>query len=61
MNEKELINEKEVMNEKELINEYIKSLDEKELISIDIAKKILEDSFEIEKSIGFKEWIKNKK
>ena len=48
------------MNQEETINEYLKSLNEKEKISIQIAKKILEDSFEIEKSIGFKEWIKNK-
>ena len=47
--------------EKDLIEKYLKSLNDKEKISIEIAKKILEDSFEIEKSIGYIEWIKNNK
>lgn len=42
------------------IDSYIQNLDEKEKISIEIAKKILGDSFEIEKSIGYINWLKNK-
>lgn len=38
---------------KKLINEYIESLDEFELQAMHIAKRMLETSFDLEKSIGF--------
>ena len=43
-----------------LINEYIKSLNNIELKALEIAKEQLESSFDIVKSIGFLEFIKNK-
>lgn len=42
----------------EELSKYLNSLDEKEKISLEIAKKILGDSFEIEKSIGYLNWKK---
>jgi hypothetical protein len=42
----------------EKIKQYIDSLDEIEKKALNIAKKELESSFEIEKSIGFLEFIK---
>jgi hypothetical protein len=44
----------------DIINEYINNLNEQELIVLNIAKTQLETSFDISKSIGFIEWIKNK-
>ena len=38
------------------INKYIQSLNEKQLMTIEIGKELLKDSFEIEKTIGFKQW-----
>ena len=35
---------------------YYESLDDKQKITIAIGKEILKDSFEIEKTIGFKQW-----
>lgn len=43
-----------------LIKEYIDQLTADEKIVLDIAKKQLQSSFSIEKSIGFLSWIKNK-
>lgn len=43
-----------------LIKEYIDQLTGDEKIVLDIAKKQLQSSFSIEKSIGFLSWIKNK-
>jgi hypothetical protein len=43
----------------ELINKYIDSLNHMEKATMDIAKKILQSSFDIEKSLGFIEWVKN--
>ena len=43
----------------ELSIEYIKIMSEKELKAYHIAKDHLGDSFQIEKSIGFKQWLKN--
>ena len=40
------------------IKEYIESFNEKEKIAYEIAKKQLESSFNIEKSIGFMKWKK---
>jgi len=44
----------------EEINEYLSQLPENEKIVLNIAKDILKTSFNIEKSIGFIEWKKNK-
>ena len=43
------------------VNEYIKTLTAQQLKVLDIAKDHLKSSFNIVKSIGFKEWkLKNK-
>lgn len=55
----ETITEIEETNKK-LINEYIESLDEFELQAMNIAKRILESSFDLEKSIGFLNFKKSK-
>ena len=41
-----------------LINKYIESLSKKEKEALEIAKMQLESSFNIEKSIGYLNWIK---
>lgn len=41
-----------------LSNEYIKQLNTQEKIALDIAKKLLKSSFDIEKTIGFIDWKK---
>ena len=41
----------------DLIQEYINSLNEQELIVLEIAKKHLESSFDISKSIGYLKWL----
>ena len=41
-----------------MLNEYIKSLTEREYKAYMIAKSHLESSFDLEKSIGYKEWKK---
>ena len=46
-------------NTRELIQQYIQSLNEQELLILNLAKQHLKTSFDIEKSIGFIEW-KNK-
>ena len=45
------------MDESQVIT-YMQSLNEDELLTIEIAKEILGDSFEIEKTIKFKSWVK---
>ncbi len=45
----------------DLVDEYISSLTELELIALKIAKEDLQTSFNIRKSIGFNNWLKNKK
>lgn len=45
----------------ELTLEYIKAMSEKELKAYRIAKEHLGHSFQLEKSIGFLEWLKNQK
>jgi len=42
-----------------LIDNYIKQLNEKEKIVLKIAQEHLGTSFNIEKSIGYKKWLKN--
>ena len=41
-----------------LVDEYIKQLNEVELLALQIAKEDLESSFSIDKSIGFLKWKK---
>ncbi len=45
----------------DLVNDYISSLSELELMALKIAREDLETSFNIRKSIGFNNWLKNKK
>ena len=42
-----------------LIDDYIQQLNEKEKIVFEIAKEHLGTSFNVEKSIGYKKWLKN--
>ena len=42
-----------------LIDDYIQQLSEKKKIVFEIAKEHLGTSFNIEKSIGYKKWLKN--
>ena len=44
-----------------IINKYLISLNEIEKIALNIAKEDLGTSFDIEKSIGFLNWIKKNK
>ena len=44
-----------------IINKYLNSLNEMEKIALNIAKEDLGTSFDIEKSIGFLNWIKKNK
>ena len=44
----------------DLINEYIETLNENEKKALEIAKKNLNSSFDIEKSIGYLKWIEKK-
>ena len=46
---------------KEIITEYINSLNEIQKLALKIAKEDLGSSFNIEKSIGFLNWIKKNK
>jgi hypothetical protein len=46
---------------KKLINIYVSQLNDIEKKVLTIAKEHLETSFSIEKSIGFKQWLKNNK
>ena len=45
----------------EIIQQYINSLNEIQKIALKIAKEDLDSSFNIEKSIGFLNWIKKNK
>ena len=48
------------MNDDEnLIKKYINQLTEQEKIVLKIAQEHLQSSFDIIKSIGYKEWLKN--
>jgi hypothetical protein len=44
---------------KNLVDNYISQLNDIEKKVLTIAKEHLETSFSIEKSIGFKQWLKN--
>ena len=50
----------EKQNEKQNIEQYISTFSSMEKRAFEIAKKNLESSFDIEKSIGFCEWKKEK-
>jgi hypothetical protein len=41
-----------------LIEKYLDSLNEQEVLILNLAKRHLKTSFDIEKSIGFIEWLK---
>tara|TARA_B100000927_G_C16271256_1_gene391578 strand:+ start:179 stop:334 length:156 start_codon:yes stop_codon:yes gene_type:complete len=45
----------------EIINKYMNSLNELQKVALQIAKEDLGSSFNIEKSIGFLNWIKKNK
>ncbi len=47
-------------NNLDLTNEYIETLNDKEKQALEIAKKNLNSSFDIEKSIGYLKWIEKK-
>ena len=47
-------------NEDNFIEEYISQLTEVEKIAYEIAKEHLGSSFNIQRSNGFKEWLKKK-
>ena len=47
-------------NNNELIASYINSLNAIELKALEIAKQQLQSSFDVEKSIGFLEFLKSK-
>jgi len=51
--------ERETTGLSKMLQEYIKSLTEREYKAYMIAKSHLETSFDLEKSIGYKEWKKN--
>lgn len=53
----ELKEENEKLNEK-IIEEYMKSLTDKEVITLNIAKEHLGSSFDLVKCIGFQKWLK---
>ena len=54
----QLFNNIKMPEVEEQIKEYIGSFNEKEKLAYEIAKKQLESSFNIEKSIGFIKWKK---
>jgi hypothetical protein len=58
-----LSNKKKEVNiySKEIIDKYISTLTPIEIKTMKIAKEKLQTSFDIEKSIGFLEWIKKNK
>ena len=46
---------------KEYIDEYLNTLTEKQKIAYNIAVDMLGTSFDVEKSLGFKKWMKQEK
>jgi hypothetical protein len=51
--------DRDTTNLSEMEKKYIETLSEREYKAYMIAKSHLETSFDLEKSIGFKEWKKN--
>ena len=41
------------------IQDYVAQLNDREKKAYNIAEKILESSFDIQKSIGYQKWLKN--
>lgn len=54
-------NEMNKQSTNEMIQKYMEEMTEQEKLVLKIAQDHLGTSFDIEKSIGFKEWIKNRK
>lgn len=48
-------------NQKQFLQEYLHTMSEKELKGYQIAKSHLGNSFQLEKSVGFLDWVKQKK
>lgn len=46
---------------KKIINKYLSTLSDIEKMALEIAKKDLDTSFDIEKCIGFLKWLKKNK
>ncbi len=42
-----------------VLEKYIQQLSEVEKLTMEIAKENLKTSFDIEKSLGFRDWLKN--
>jgi hypothetical protein len=55
------MSDKEKYDTEKLIEEYISEFTEQERIVFNIAKEHLGSSFDIEKSIGFLEWLEKKR
>ena len=53
--------EKEILQVSRDVELYIKQMTPQEKLVLDIAREHLESSFDIEKSIGYKEWLKTKR
>ena len=53
-------NQTSTENEENLLQQYLNTLDEKEILAYNIAKEHLGMSFQLEKSIGYLEWKKQK-
>jgi len=53
--------EKEISQVSGDVELYIKQMTPQEKLVLDIAREHLESSFDIEKSIGYKEWLKTKR
>lgn len=45
-------------NQKELLEKYIQTMDAKQYKGYQIAKSHLKESFQLEKSVGFLQWVK---
>jgi hypothetical protein len=52
-------NKMETIKLDDLKNEYLQNITEKELKAYHIAKDHLGESFQLEKSLGFLQWVKN--
>jgi|TARA_B110000879_G_scaffold212296_1_gene307866 hypothetical protein len=53
-------NQPSTENEETYLHQYLNTLNEKELLAYNIAKEHLGMSFQLEKSIGYLEWKKQK-
>ena len=55
-----VINQKKIPNLSKIHVEYIKTMSDKEYNAYEIARDMLETSFDLERSIGYKKWLSNK-